>query len=357
MAKTKSAKQQADLQEKRNALYRRIIQWREVQLAYMPAVASLLLKSGVLVVSTDDETVSSELAETFPLHLPSSLPPSLRQTPELTHLVKKELRLRLAQADEALESIRRGRRMISSLIQFKKFNISGAGNKPNTRLRTVLNRLQASIQHSASTYQTAYNTLLTLDPDGEWRTQFRKLDTADIRGPGQQPDDSVIQPSGRYETSWIWLVRRNTGVVDSDELMQVEWAKMKARQDRWNEEYLLLQEEMRRTVVYLEWKARWWRKQATRRSTQDPIFSQALYAYAERQAYLLDMLAASCIQKWIPLLKENGADISWASKYQNSEDSGDRNVDTEEEEEEEEEEVEKIGDKDEDEFDSYELGD
>ncbi len=79
--------------------------------------------------------------------------------------------------------------------------------------------------------------------------------------------------------------------------MQVKWAKMKAQQDRWNEEYLLLQEEMRCTVVYLEWKAGWWKKQAIRHSTQDPILSQGLYACAERQAYLLGKLATSCVKK------------------------------------------------------------
>ena len=42
-------------------------------------------------------------------------------------------------AEEALEDIRRGRRMITGLTQFKKLNICGAGNKPNTRMHTLYN--------------------------------------------------------------------------------------------------------------------------------------------------------------------------------------------------------------------------
>ena len=40
--------------------------------------------------------------------------------------------------------------------------------------------------------------------------------------------------------------------------MQVEWSKSKARAERWREEVILLSEEMRRVLVYFEWKARWW---------------------------------------------------------------------------------------------------
>jgi len=38
----------------------------------------------------------------------------------------------MTQADEALEDVHCGRQMITGLVQFKKLNISDAGNKPNT---------------------------------------------------------------------------------------------------------------------------------------------------------------------------------------------------------------------------------
>ncbi len=298
----KSSKQQADLQEKRNGLFRRITQWREVQLAYMPMVASLLLKTGTLALETDSASPDSELAENIPLHLPSSLPSLFQTSPALSSLAEKEYRLRIGQADEALDDIRHGRRTITGLVQFKKLNISGAGNKPNTRYRAIHDRLQNRIQRSADTYCTAYEALLVLQPDGDWKTQFQKLLPTDIRGPGRQPDDPMNQSNSRYETSWIWLVGKRSTLLDHgedefDESLRAEWAKMKAHLDRWDEEYQLIQEEMRRTVAYLEWKAGWWRRQATHRSVEDASFLQGLRACAERQAYLLDRLAVSCVEK------------------------------------------------------------
>ncbi len=345
MARSDSSKVQADIFEKRHALHRRILLWREVQLAYMPFVAPLLVKTGSMTLGTDDDISDSVLSESIPLYLPSSLPPNQHH---LSSLIDKEFRLRKAQADEALEDIRRGRRMITGLVQFKKLNISGAGNAPNTRMRALYDSIQGRIQRAANTYRTAYTALLALEPDGTWKSRFQVLNTEDIRGPGRQSDDPT--PNSRYQVSWIWLVGKTSHHSDSveeefDDVMRVEWAKTKARYDRWNEEYQLLQEEMRRTVVYLEWRARWWRNQISRRVTDDAVLAQGLHAYAKRQAYQMDMLAASCVKKWVPLLKEGGADISWAAKYgvsgSNMDNIDECNSEEEVEEEEEEEEKEK----------------
>lgn len=328
-------------------------------------VASLLLKTGTIALDTNDTFAEIELPETLLLHLPSSLPLSLQNSPPQSSLAEKEGRLRIGQAEEALENIRHGRRTVTGLVQFKKFNISGAGNKPNTRLRTLLNRIQYRIQRAANAYRTAYEALLILQPGGEWTTQFRKLHLEDIRGPGRHVDDPIQQTQSRYEMSWIWLVGKESGLVEDvegefDESLRAEWTKMKACKDRWNEEYKLIQEEMRRTVADLEWKAGWWRRQATRRSVEDASLAQGLYACAERQANQLDMLALSCVKKWIPLLRENGADVLWAGQYQMGE-SGEKDDDENKSSDESDgvvEEKEKGGGGlEEDIFDSYELDD
>ncbi|KIL55518.1 hypothetical protein M378DRAFT_188665 [Amanita muscaria Koide BX008] len=119
--KQQSSKQSADVQEKRNALFNHIQQWRNVQLIYMPLI---------------------------PLFLPSSIPISLHDS--MKDVAAKELRLRKAQAEESLEAIRRGRCMITGLAQFKKLNVCGAGNKPNTRMRTLYDRLQRRIKQAAN---------------------------------------------------------------------------------------------------------------------------------------------------------------------------------------------------------------
>jgi len=44
--------------------------------------------------------------------------------------------------------------------------------------------------------------------------------------------------------------------------MRIEWTKTQAWMMRWQEEYLLIQEEMRQTLAWFEWKAGWWETQA-----------------------------------------------------------------------------------------------
>ena len=120
---------------------------------------------------------------------------------------------------------------------------------------------------------------------------------------------------------------------------------------------MLIQEEMRRTVVYLEWKATWWKRQVNRRLVDDPLLAQGLSAYAHRQADMLSMLATNFIQKWVPLLNKSGADTSWAGQYQLPRDRGehideksDKEISEGEEEKDETEDEEDI-------FDSYDLDD
>ncbi|KAF9470117.1 hypothetical protein BDN70DRAFT_821734, partial [Pholiota conissans] len=307
-----SSKQKADLQEKRNTLYNRIQQWRGIQLAYTPMVGSLLLQPSPSI-DTGEQAV---VAEEIPLYLPSSITASLLDSTK--DIASKELRLRKAQADEALEDIRRGRRMITGLAQFKKLNICGAGNKANTRMRTLYDRLQRRIQRAANRYRAARNVLHQLDPDGTWTVQFHQLDAIDIRGPGRQPDDPVRVSKRRFEQSWIWMVNRSIRDENTeeefDDIMRAEWAKMLARRDRWEEEYQLVIEEMRRTVAYLRWKSVWWRNQVGRRVGIDSAQYQGLRAYAMRQADLLERLAESCITKWVPALSEAGVVSDWIEK-------------------------------------------
>jgi hypothetical protein len=48
----------------------------------------------------------------------------------------------------------------------------------------------------------------------------------------------------------------------NDNILRVEWVKSCARAARACEEVLLLREEMRRVLEYLQWELRWWVTQA-----------------------------------------------------------------------------------------------
>ena len=97
--------------------------------------------------------------------------------------------------------------------------------------------------------------------------------------------------------------------------MRVEWAKSKARADRWREEVLLVTEEMCRTICFLEWKASWWLDISASRPDAPPRVQRGLEAYAAKQADVCRSIATSFAGQWsLILLKQNIA-IQWPSRY------------------------------------------
>lgn len=101
-----------------------------MQLAYTPHVTTFL----PLMHSFDDAGGQYLNPESVTLYLPSSLPPEIRQLPELKEVRDAELSLREPQAHDALADVRCLHRIIQGLWQFKKLNILGTGNRPNTQM-------------------------------------------------------------------------------------------------------------------------------------------------------------------------------------------------------------------------------
>ena len=97
--------------------------------------------------------------------------------------------------------------------------------------------------------------------------------------------------------------------------MRVEWAKSRARAQRWHEEVLLLLEEMHRILQYFHWKANWWLARQSLRLDVTPEVSHGLHAYAAKQANLLQQLAKSFVLLWYPELVKNNMPIEWPSIY------------------------------------------
>lgn len=318
MKGVKTSKQLADIQEKRTSLLRRIKIWREVQLTYMPHVASLISQT-----QSAPEFDSDTLSESVPLYLPSSLPAHIRNLPEVEEVCQLERRLREPQADDALADVRRQRRIIQGLWQFKRINVSGTGNKPNTRMLVLYKRLQSKMNRATQMYRVAYAALNILNANGSWSTRLKPLTDKDISGPGR--DHNSDSTNSRYEPSWIWLTPRADNSSDADtgmgedefnESMRVEWAKTRARKARWTEELLILQEEMRRVIRYQEWKAAWWRERAALRNEGDAVILSGVAGYANKQAAICKRLAEKCALRWLPQLKMKGITPSWATDYE-----------------------------------------
>ena len=206
--------------------------------------------------------------------------------------------------------------MIQGLWQFKRLNVSGMGNKPNTRMLNLYKRFNDKTERAAAKYRSARLALEVLDPGGPWSLHLRELNKKDISGPGRDSEDTTTTNS-RYEPSWIWLVpRASVDEMDEKEFnenMQVEWAKARARMMRWKEELLIVQEEMRRVIAYHEWKATWWKNRNFQHS--DPAIASGFSGYAHKQAAICIQMAEKCAVYWVPHLNGKGIVVSWASEY------------------------------------------
>ena len=317
---SKSTAEQASLQEKRNSLAHRITNWQKIQDIYMPLVTTLR-PSKVPVEPDQDQSEPQNPTDTR-LFLPSGCQSSMWESEYFKVLLSKEAQLRLSQAYDALAYIRKFRRIFVSLVDSRHQNVSGTGNRANTRLRSLLNKFQNRIKLAALRYRAAYAALCLIDPNGSWKTELKPLHDADIRGPGRDPDDDVLG-EGRREISWIWLVAGPTELSadnsdkDVQEVMRVEWAKTKARAQRWSEEVALLQEEMRRVLEYCDWKATWWRNEGGQRTrVDDLVIVSGLKAYAEKQASVFDRLGQSFASRWSSVLKKHRIKASWQAKYE-----------------------------------------
>ena len=223
--KYETQNQLADLEEKRRILISRINKWREIQLAYIPDIGSLVANTTSKLLSAPH----SLAAEDVPLFLPSSISSDLQHNPGFLKTLAHEIRLRIAQADDALADIRHHLRIISGLWQFKKVNISGTGNQPNTRMRSLFNRFNHRMRQSVLRYRTARSALLTANFGGQnWEDRLKDLKDSDVRGPGkddfyfQEPGKANYGTSkGRYEISWIWLVPKSQSEVETNSSEEV----------------------------------------------------------------------------------------------------------------------------------------
>ena len=169
--------------------------WQQSQLVYTPHVATLLSASSQL----DENNLSwVEMVENTPLLLPSSLPSHIHTLSEMKCACDIEKHLRVAQANDALADIRKQCQIVQGLWQFKHIQLSGTGNRPNTKILTLYNCIYHKVKRATHKYHTARLALLNLDPDGTWKDRLKELRKEDIHGPGKDGEKTL---NGQFEPS------------------------------------------------------------------------------------------------------------------------------------------------------------
>ncbi|KAF8131200.1 hypothetical protein EV363DRAFT_1165737 [Boletus edulis] len=282
--------QEAWLTERCNSLQRQLDHWIKLQQLFFPMLATERAKQLV-----DADTIV--LPESFDLLLPSKI---VAKLPCDDKTFRIEWRLRLAQAHDALNSLRSNLRARSYICKFKDRNLCGQG--ANTRARTTLHAIENRINAAANRYNDARNALENLAShlkETSWRSVLRPLHRQDIRG---MSDLLWGETEGTRKLSWIWSMRGsvndNRDEAGALEDLRIEWCKARARAHRWAEEVKLLLEEMWRTVVFFEWDATDWNTRGVEFTSDDPALLEGFRAYAQRQAALRRALATSCCMSW-----------------------------------------------------------
>lgn len=204
------------LEARRATLFDRIETWRSIQTLYMPGVTQLRQ-----TYSTRTDAMpsahESDKPEDTQLWLPSSMPTNLWENGCIAGLLDKEKRLRVAEADDALNALRRQLRIMTGVFNYKKTHVSGMGQRANTRARTLMAQITDKTRLFAERYRAARLALSKLNPNGDWQVRLQPLRTEDVRGPGRGDEES----EGRRELSWIWLTSSVT-VAEGDEFEVAE---------------------------------------------------------------------------------------------------------------------------------------
>ncbi|KIL56864.1 hypothetical protein M378DRAFT_188510 [Amanita muscaria Koide BX008] len=290
--------QRARLQEKKNALHRKLTSWQEVQAIYIPAIASAVRTMG----HTEDELRGTDFSVFgINLWLPSSIG---EKAPWDRRLGEYEWLLRDAQARDALNGLRQNLRLRDFLLKKKKD--WSCGVRQNTRLQTIISQALKKISGFATKYRITRTALSRLAPvlqkGHAWSAEFPLLRDEDIQG---LPVQSLGE--GRRVLSWIWTSHTVSDVSTEEpqltDTLQIQWCRSRARAMRWSEEIQLLQEEMRRVLSYLSYFANLWSQRAATAATsshqcQDSHVSEGLVAHALRQSKLRSSLHDHFAMLW-----------------------------------------------------------
>ncbi|KAK7025336.1 hypothetical protein VNI00_016118 [Paramarasmius palmivorus] len=286
-----------------------------------------------------------------------------------------ELRLRNAQCSESLDELQNQLLIKSRLRTYKS---AQARHQKDLRQSSHLLQLnKEKIELHANRYRDAWEAIGRLiegdvpwrklektdircmeDPEdqaagvarkklGKWSRRTGQLRAQEISGGPQQvsnagdadsaeesgPDNTPAKVEKRWRkkrdemvkrtgegfrgVSWIWWAADGGGFVSDESLyngLRVEWAKLYARLRRWQEEVQLVQEEMRRTLISLEWTAKLWDRRAEDAGFTG-IHAEGASSYALRQAALFHRLKESYTKLW-------DQDYSYASESEDEQ--GDR---------------------------------
>ncbi|KAJ7731187.1 hypothetical protein B0H14DRAFT_3517920 [Mycena olivaceomarginata] len=335
--KNPTSKELMDFVTRRTRVSRQIKKLRLMQRIYSPGALQRLATA-----ADPAEPVESERA---PLFLPSGLSPTQAAAPlSVSGLALAEARLRDGQCSESLEAIRHASR---SLVDNQQQKIDLAA-------RTYCQARAARLALVYVAGECGWRALEKEDlrlPEDEEEAKRRKQRAMK----GKRKEAAQVNENGEVRgvpgmgektrlVSWIWYGAGNTeGAVGETmhDSVRVEWSKAYAWVKRWREETHLLQEEMARCLLTLEWQAARWDERAVSthyngRIQYSAAHLQGAIALAARQAAVQRRLARRFCRCWWRLSDRVAPPQMGDSGQSSAEDvDGDEDRDGDEDEDEE----------------------
>ena len=224
-------------------------------------------------------TVPRGDVEKMEVLLPSSYPGMLPL--EFKMASETEIRLRIAQADEALEGIRQE---ICHKSYIYRTNIRMAANKKGKgRGYQALHAADRCLRRHIRIYRQARWALSRLHAPHVTLAKYAELRDIDI-----QPLKSVYDPTAPGQSSssipWIWKLDISRGTnaeylheceslffsgqfrpcnIHKPQVYRINWLRARAKKMRWEEEVALIRKEMDWTVAFFLNSAETWKRLAT----------------------------------------------------------------------------------------------
>ncbi|KAJ6493479.1 hypothetical protein DFH09DRAFT_1104473 [Mycena vulgaris] len=246
---------------KRTSKLRRKIQaWMDSQERFIPHIITLRQRDDAgRARAARMQPVPGVQVQSIKLWMPSNMmrQPGTRRRPHCTCEVQEfEYRLRVGQANEALHNICCQLLVRMHMYKYKDKNKRGS-----------------------------------LEEDA-WEVTLKELKDEDVSREEEGPEEEDEERATAV---------MDLGGADKGCTLQIEWAKVRARSIRWSEEVDLLEEEMRRIVQFLTWRADWWEGRIDLRELPEGPQREGETAYAVKQARILMKLRDAFLTKWVAL--------------------------------------------------------
>ncbi|KAJ6494502.1 hypothetical protein C8R45DRAFT_1135355 [Mycena sanguinolenta] len=277
--------------ERGNKLRRKVATGIKLQTEFQPDVARFRERDDLArAQAARMQPTAGMPVEALELWLPSKQARTPGTTVKLTHACY-EFDMREARAYEALEEIRRLLLVRTHQYKFKDKNVSGVGG--HTRARHAIEVLDERIRWEAGEYSAARSwpwlaqkdirgmpRALFSDPEKKKRKRKKCARQAEGEEPKEPPEMSWIWRTGLSSLAASVSTSEEAAVKATNESLRIEWGKARARAHRWTEEVDLLEEEMRRILVFLQWKVDRWRGLVDSRVVDGVDVKEGFTAYA-----------------------------------------------------------------------------